>query len=419
MGGDLGAVSGANVNITTILLIVIVVFSLLGFILGIKRGLRRSVFRFILTLAVILFSYFANKNIVAWLFNLNVNGATLLETISTMLPAEMASLAGIIMILIEVIAGLIVFILSVLLLHFASWLVYGILKFIIPRGEKKKRFAGGIVGLLGGAILSFSLILPINAFAVDVVKFSSIQINGTSIVDVQTIGLNDYVESDFSKTLNVIGAPIYHELTKSKNANGEDVSLSGIIDSVNSSMKIVEEIGNLANVDFSGGLNDDNIASLKDAFIAIDEHKNEIDPVILDAMIGVVGEVIPDANINTDGIDLKDVNFTQEAELIESLHQISQGTSEASVTDTINALADSTLILPVAENSKIVVNLEGEEKAEALEAINALTDENKKTTLLKLFGEIAYEENTETGTGGEGAGEGGGEGEGAGEPAVE
>ena len=43
MGEDLTLTSGASVNITTILLIVIVAFSLLGFILGIKRGLRRSV----------------------------------------------------------------------------------------------------------------------------------------------------------------------------------------------------------------------------------------------------------------------------------------------------------------------------------------------------------------------------------------
>ena len=330
----------------------------------------------------------------------------------------MSNLEGIIIILIEVIAGLIVFILSVLLLHFASWLVYGILKFIIPKGEKKKRFAGGIVGLLGGAILSFSLILPLNTFAVDLVKFSSIQMNGTPIVNVQTIGLNDYVESDFSKTLNVVGAPIYNELTKTKNANGDEMTLSGILDSVNASMKIVDEISNLANVDFSDGLNEDNIASLKDAFIAIDGHISEIDPTVLDAMIGVVGEVIPDATINTDGVNLQDVNFTQEAEIIEDLHQISQGTSEASITETINALADSTLILPVAENSKIVVNLEGEEKAEALEAINALTDEDKKTTLLKLFGEIPYEESADGETGGEGEGLEG-EGAGEGEPGIE
>ena len=144
----------------------------LGFLLGMLRGRNRSILRFVIVLGCAVGAFFLKDVLIETAMSLEIEGQTLKDTlVATMSEtAELPEyLSQLIVSLVEVIVGLVCFLVLFFALQFFSWIIlFPILKIFVRREGKKKILFGGIVGVLQGVIVAFVICSPLTGAIVQV-----------------------------------------------------------------------------------------------------------------------------------------------------------------------------------------------------------------------------------------------------------
>jgi hypothetical protein len=158
----------------------------------------------------------------------------------------------------------------------------------------------------------------------------------------------------------------------------------------------------ISELDMSNGISAESRNELRDTFKELDaikadmsdEAKDTINTMISALVSEAAGseELPPELVEQLENIDFGEISFETEGNLVLDFADYAENgaESEVTITDLVNGLADSTLVLPVLENmveaEGNAVELPEAEKAEVTNAINNLNDAEKQETLRKLFG---------------------------------
>ena len=91
---------------------------------------------------------------------------------------------------------------------------------------------------------------------------------------------------------------------------------------------------------------------------------------------------------NLTEINLKEISFEAEGKLLEDFYSYKdiESPEDIKIDELINDLSKSTLILPLAADMDLDIELEGDQKQEVIEEIARVTDPKAKELLEKLFG---------------------------------
>ena len=386
----MGMESMPNVGATlsSSFLMVILVLCAIGFLLGLMRGFRRSILRLILTIVSIVLAFVVKDAAVDAILTSEVEGLTLLETLTAELPAEIAPLLPIIITLFQILIGIIAFVLATLILHFASWILFFILKFFIPKGKKKGALLGGIVSVIGSLVLSLSLLAPLNGLFVNVSGIATIAGEDAGEV-VEEIGIQEYLDSGICKTLTSIGSPIFDQLAQTKLDNGTTVTLKELLDSVYSTVNLASAMTEMQNIDFSEGLNANNISQLKELCQEIDNSKDGISNYVIEVLQEMLDSQLGEEDLGFNLMDFKDASLAQEVEVLESLYNCTLG-DDINIENVVDSLSNSVILLTLAESAEIAIELPTEYQSAALSAIDDISNESVRTAISRILGFEPY-----------------------------
>lgn len=386
-----------------IAIVLITVFSLgLGFLLGFSRGMKKSVFRIISIVVCIILTFIFVKQLGNKLFELKISGQTVEQHVQGMVPAEFSEYIHLIIPVVKSLFMAIGFVILFLIIQLLTLIIYTIITKLFVSDEKdgikqpKRRLFGGLIGLGQGILIAFFLCMPLTGLSVEAQKVVSLELNDKKIINFENdkgepyVDFQKYNESALGRIYYGLGKGMFNNITSTKNENGEKLTLSGQIDALIATVKLANEISGISSIDFSGGLNQENIQQLKDILANLDQIKGELSEESLNTINNLISELASDfvSDIDLSDFDLTEVSFAKEGEIIEDLFEYQENPDSVSTDELIQTIANSDIILPVAASSEIKIELDDSEKDKAEEAINKLegVDEQKITDLKNIFG---------------------------------
>lgn len=374
-------------------------FLFFGLVWGFKRGVFRSVLRLLTLGAAFAAAWFGKDVYVAAVMDAEVDGVGVRALLQE-LTAEAPALSGVIESLAELILGVVLFILVFLVFKFVTFIIFGVLKIFVP---KKKRLLGMIVGLIQGALIAFCVCAPLNGLLVDVAKLSDLDMGDMMDTSaVQEIGAEAkvYTEGSVSALYTAVGDEFYKALTAKVNEKGETLYFSDYVDATVSSAKLTDVFSSVAELDMSAGLTADNRDAIQQMFKDLDaitaemgENAAVVVNEIVSAVVSDFGEELPESVKGVlEDFDMTEVSFAKEGEIVMDLYDFLENEeSEITVTDVVNSLAESDVILPVVESvlaeEETHLEIADEEiKAEVNAAIAGIEDPAVREQLKNLFG---------------------------------
>ena len=229
-------------------------------------------------------------------------------------------------------------------------------------------------------------------------------------------------EKMFKKLSTILSKIPKKDLTKNldkakiilNNSNKEDLrkiletsQIKKLLGNDTEKLKEILEKTDLSKLDTSNGFNADTKDALVDIFNDLDEIKEnmseegveQLDNLIKDVISPMLGEAAKDLPINLDEISFAEVDFSDEAEVIDSFYGLMEKAENGEELNTdevleevITNLSDSNLILPIL--SQVVeslpeeeqLNLSEEDKNKVSEIINGLENQENVDELKALFG---------------------------------
>ena len=385
---DMESMPNVGATLSSSFLMVILVLCAIGFLLGLMRGFRRSILRLILTIVSIVLAFVVKDAAVDAILTYEIEGLTLLETLTAELPAEIAPLLPIIITLFQILIGIIAFVLATLILHFASWILFFILKFFIPKGKKKGALLGGIVSVIGSLVLSLSLLAPLNGLFVNVSGIATIAGEDAGEV-VEEIGIQEYLDSGICQTLTSIGSPIFDQLAQTKLDDGTTVTLKELLDSVYSTVNLASAMTEMQNIDFSEGLNANNLSQLKEFCQEIDNSKDGISDYVIEVLQEMLDSQLGEYDLGFNLKEFKDASLAQEVEVLESLYNCTLG-DDINIENVVDSLSNSVILLTLAESAEIAIELPTEYQTAALSAIDDISNESVRTAISRILGFEPY-----------------------------
>ncbi|MBE6137525.1 MAG: DHHC zinc finger domain-containing protein [Erysipelotrichaceae bacterium] len=374
----------------------------LGFLLGFARGMKKSIVRIITIVACIIITFIFVKPMGDAIFGMKIGGETIEAKIVNMVPEDFADYVHLVIPIVRGLFMAIGFIVLFLIIQLVTLIIYTVVSFIFVRDSKdgvktsKRRIIGGIIGLGQGFLIAFFLCMPLSGLFNEANKVMNIEFEGKKLINISNENENSvfdfskYNESSLCKMYNGLGKGMFKSITTTKNKDGEKVTLSGQIDALIAAVRLAEELSKMGQVDFSNGLNKDNIQELKDTLARLDELKGGLSEESIDTLNDLISELASDfvSDIDLSDFDLTEVSFAKEGEIIEDLFEYQENPDSVSTDELIQTIANSDIILPVAASSEIKIELDDSEKAKAEESINKLegVDEQKITDLKNIFG---------------------------------
>jgi len=374
----------------------------LGFLLGFARGMKKSIVRIITIVACIIITFIFVKPMGDAIFGMKIGGETIEAKIVNMVPEDFADYVHLVIPIVRGLFMAIGFIVLFLIIQLVTLIIYTVVSFIFVRDSKdgvktsKRRIIGGIIGLGQGFLIAFFLCMPLSGLFNEANKVMNIEFEGKKLINISNENENSvfdfskYNESSLCKMYNGLGKGMFKSITTTKNKDGEKVTLSGQIDALIAAVRLAEEHSKMGKVDFSNGLNKDNIQELKDTLARLDELKGVLSEESIDTLNDLISELASDfvSDIDLSDFDLTEVSFAKEGEIIEDLFEYQENPDSVSTDELIQTIANSDIILPVAASSEIKIELDDSEKAKAEESINKLegVDEQKITDLKNIFG---------------------------------
>ena len=265
-----------------------------------------------------------------------------------------------------------------------------LMKKVIKRNKKK--WLGSLVGLVQGTIIVICVAGPLNGLITNVggliETLSTVEIDGSKILEedmiepFEELGIFTYKDSTISKVYTYASDGLYKEMSKITNEDGSAINIKSQIEAIDGGVKMVDAVSKLTNLDMENGLTENVKNELVEIFNDLDSIKNDmsqesieqLDNLIKDAVTPMLDEYAQDLPIDLDKIDFTDVNFAKEGEVIDSLYDLIESstdlTEEEILEEAITNLSQSTLVLPIA--TQIIDNLAEEDKP-------TFTDEQKET----------------------------------------
>ena len=374
-------------------------FLFFGLVWGFKRGVLRSVLRLLTLGAGFAAAWFGKDVYVSAVMDAEMDGIGV-RALLREAAAEMPALAGVIESLVELIIGVVLFILVFLVFKFITVIIFGVLKIFVP---KTGRLIGMIVGLIQGALIAFCICAPINGLLVDVAKLSDLDMG--DMVDTSTVqeigeGAKAYAEGSVSKMYTAVGDEFYKALTAKVNEKGDTLYFSDYVDAAVSSAKLTGVFSSVTELDMSAGLTAENRDAIQQMFKDLDaitaemgENAAEVVNEIVSAVVNDFGAELPESVKGVlEDFDMTAISFEKEGEIVMELYDFLENEeSETTVTDVVNSLAESDVILPVVESilAEEETHLEIADeatKAEVSAAIEGVADPAVREQLKNLFG---------------------------------
>lgn len=396
--------------LTAVILGITLFFTVFGVLFGLKRGAFRSIVRLITLGVGIAIAWFGRKAYVSAVMALEFEG----ESLNSMLEeaaAEAGALSSLIGALLESLLTVILFITVMLALKFVTAVIFFIVGFFLPK--PKQRGIGALIGLLQGALIAFCICAPLNGLLCNcsqLLDTFSQPIGGEVLLPEEDlaqmkangIDFEAYAGSTVAKLYSSVGGGFYNALAASETEDGKSVSISGTVEVVEVGVKFAEAMQSISELDMSNGISAESRNELRDTFKELDaikadmsdEAKDTINTMISALVSEAAGseELPPELVDQLENIDFGEISFETEGNLVLDFADYAENgaESEVTITDLVNGLAESTLVLPMLENmvesEGNAVELPEAEKAEVIAAINNLDDANTQQTLRKLFG---------------------------------
>lgn len=364
---------------------------LFGFLLGLKRGFDKSLIRIILVAVALVAAWLLREQITNWIMNITVSsGKTVAQTITEAIPADYANFADMILPIVKMITCVAVFIAIFIILQFATWLI-GLIVGVLFR-RTNARLLGGVIGLVQGALVALAIIIPLNGAILSTEKLTSLEINGEQPLNVQEyVDFTGYKESQVCKFVSKIGDGIYAQLASVKVESGERKNLDDQIDAFVAGVKIAEQAQKFNEINTSNGLDENNVAQIKQILADIDEIKGQLTPAqksALNEMVAAASDALGLTDSIAD-IDITEVDFTSEGAILDKAlaYQNGEILDAEAAQELVNSLAESKFILPLADGN-MTVDVPLVKQGEILNAVNNLGDdvsEETKTAIKKLF----------------------------------
>ena len=425
------------------------VIILSGFLYGFKRGFKKALLRLVILGVCVVLSFLYREKISDIALNTPISeGKSLLELLTESFSSgenaeQMEGLLNVITNILKMVIQIFVFIICFYVLKTVSMILYWIFSGIITSREKRKvrnshqvegnkidetkvkyevkknrkKWFGSLVGIGQGILIIIFVVGPLNGLVVNISSLikslSEVEMEGTKIIDENTVGvldnvgLFDYGNSSVSKVYTLLGDGVYKEVSKIEDENGNTVNIKSQIEAIDGGVKMVDVMSGLSNLDTSEGFTADTKDELVNIFNELDEIKEnmseegveQLDNLIKDVVSPMLGEAAEDLPINLDEISFAEVDFSNEAEVIDSFYGLMEKAEAGEELDTdevleevITNLSDSNLILPIL--SQVVeglpeeeqLNLSEEDKNKVEEIINRLDNKENADELKALFG---------------------------------
>lgn len=393
-------------EIITLVIIALSILSIgLGLLLGLFRGFGNSLLRLALIVACIIFAFIFKDTLTNFILNFKINDITIEESIIQSIPEEYKNVSEIIIPILKILAGIITFLIIFIVLQIITFIIFKILKIFINKIGKKNKLFGLIVGTVQGILVALTICVPLSGLINNVNKISNIKVydnekkEDVCLIDLSkfdestNLGLNKYPSSDIGKIYINNFDFLFKMLSSTTNANNEKITLDGQIDALVSTVRIANEVMKISNVDFSSGLNANNVNDVTDMLRNLQTIKDSLDDESINTinqLVNTIANNISDeANVDLSDFDLSTINFNTEANVIDEVYKASssENINDVDFTDLINNLKDSTLILPLVSSSDVVVDVNDTKKEEIKGTIDSLSDCDEKTKedLRKLF----------------------------------
>ncbi|MBR1983199.1 MAG: hypothetical protein IKA12_00750, partial [Clostridia bacterium] len=409
-----------------------------GGLFGLMRGRDRAILRLVLVVLSAVLAFALRGMIVDIILNINVDGATLQESLLSGFGSEEGSmpegLVNLIFALLEIVIGFAAYFILLFVLRFLTWLLlFPFLKLIVRAVEKKRarkayensaevdadfyslrrrerkklikkqrnRPVGALIGMAQGLLLAFFLFAPLTGLVTQVDKVTSIKIEGESLVELPAgLDFDEYSNSFIGKFYITTGGWMYEAMTTTTDDNGNEVSLDGTLDSVSTLMEVVDATSSLqTDLEILGDENatpNERIIALNnlgDKLISVGNSMSELDDNTMDMITDLItemgGEDVPQDELDEMLEMLTPEFFLQAGNGIKALASYEQikldGTelTQAQATDIINKAYEGIEIV-----GGIELDIKEEHKPmfkSTIEAIEGITAEDKDT-LFNAFG---------------------------------
>ena len=395
------------ITLSNIMLGITAFFLITGALFGLIRGGVRSFLRLLTVGASFAFAWINKDAYVSAALTTEAEGGMTLAEVIIESFGEAAAYADIVIPIIESLLGVVLFVTIFIFASLISNLLYVILKIFFR--SKKAKLAGMIIGVLQGALIAFAICAPLNGLLCNAGQIIDLEIQGNPIVSEATktemkemgFDFNEYKTSTVCQVYSTIGTGFYNELASSK-IGESNVSLSATVEAVEAGTKFMGAMDAVTNIDLSNGLTADSREDLKATFKELNEIKNDMSldaqKTINTLISTVVSESAEDLQLPeqvvkmVEDLDFTTVDFEQEGDLVIDFIDYANDTegTEVTVTDLVEDLAKSTVILPMAEsmvaNGEITVTVPEAQREEVLTAINNIQDAAKAETIKMILG---------------------------------
>lgn len=377
----------------TALIAITIVMLAVGLLYGFMRGAARSVLRAVIVAAAVVVALCLREKVATSVLSWNVGGVTVQDRIVSAIPENYASFVSVVLPVVQIVAAIVCFVVSLALLQWASMIVFAILKIVVrPRiFGHKFRLIGAIVGLAQGAALAFFFCVPIVGVLTDVNALTKAEYEGKTIVPVSEQYDFDKLESsDIYKIYRGIGGDFYAFVSKGKDGDGEERSLSSQVNGVVSAVRIADIVSKMRG-GLSDGFDATSAETIRDYLTDLGSLKNDLlekDPAALDVLDEVIVAATKSLGLPVDmsEFSLKEIDFDKEGAFLGDLVAYEEKGEMPKIGELVGKLAESTVVLPVLNGAEVKIPLSDGEKAEAEQALAALEDKEQAQKIRELFG---------------------------------
>ncbi len=373
----------------------IVMSVIVGLLLGLLRGSRRALLRLILVVVSFALAFALCGPVSKSLMNIKIPSpkggeATLGEFLATTLSEAMSGfdLSSIGVALAQGMIKIMTFMLLSQLLLFLTWaIVFPICKiFVKPRkkdGKVKRNrpiglvfgaVQGLIVGLVMCAVMSglFFQTGRVAAAATDFIEMSQSESqpdedtsdsqNSPAEVPEFLKVFAEYPESGTGKFFDKVSGKFFASLSQVKTEDGKKVTLPGTIDAIDGVVKMAKAMVKLENVNFAdmfvqGGDFQTNFDELQKILKELDNVNGDLSKEARETIMSVLNGLNENMDLPVDfsSIDLSEVKFAEEADIIKDLHDYSQKDTitNQEAEDILGKLVDSNIALPVLQSAGV------------------------------------------------------------------
>jgi len=413
------------------LLVLTALFVGFGALWGLIRGRNRAILRLVIIVLCLVVALVARGPVVDIVLNMDMGDGVIIKDyiLSTINSGETTlpdTAVNLIFALVEIIAGLVVFLLSFISLGIVSIVLFWILKLFVKKGEKKRAGAGALVGAIQGALVAFVICAPVTGLLVQANKLASLDIEigeGQTIADVLApLGLEEATQSGIGKFYDTTGGWFFDVLSTTQDENGNKVSLDATVDVATTVIEVADTFTGLTEsmealtkedataeerIDAMNNMGQ----ALKDVGASMDtlgddakQMLNDIASAVSD-MLG--GEEMPEAltNILKD-FDVEKLNFSALGDTMQGLASYLESVenddlssfTQQDANQLVNGLANNTFIFDLIESATsgegesetqmpTLIDVGEDQKQLFINAINATEIEQKyKDNLMSIFG---------------------------------